>query len=531
MKRRSSILAAVCVLLWSCPPAEPPPALAPGAPRLILFLAVDQGRADYLDRFRPLLRHGFHRLLAESVRFTDAHHDHANTSTAPGHATLASGRHPSGHGIVGNYWFDRETGEDVYSARGEDGVGSPERLLASTLGDWLKAASPRSKVFAASGKDRAAILMGGRRADGVFWFDDDRGDFVTSSFYPDRERPWLDAFLAERHVDRRFGEAWEPLPEVVEHAADYGVEPLDEGWFRTGFPYPVGGAALEPDWGFYSGVYRSPLVDAYLADFAQALIAGEGLGDDDVPDVLAVSFSALDNVGHRYGPDSPELLDALLRLDVVLGELLDFVDARIGLDRVLVALSSDHGVMPVPEALAAHGGDARRFGTAEIRCVQDAGRRLREEMGEEDWILDGFYLDRELAAERGVEIDALADALRRHLEQCPGIARVWTRGEILAAPPDDPMGRLFVHAFHPERSPDLMVEAEPGVMVYTGSRANHGSPHPYDTHVPWLLRLPGGQGREVAERVHTVDVAPTLAALIGLDVPDDVDGVDRSPRR
>lgn len=530
MKRRGSTLALAVagVLLWSCPAAPPAPPLAPDAPRLILFVAIDQARADYLERFRPLLRHGLRRLLEESVDFTAAHHDHANTSTSPGHATLATGRHPSGNGIVGNYWVDRETGKDVYAASDENGVRSPARLLASTLGDWQKAASPRSLVFAAAGKDRSAVLLGGRRADGVFWFDDDSGDFVTSSYYPDRERPWLEAFLAERHVDRHFGEVWEPLPEVVEHAAEYGVEALDEGIFRTDFPHPIGGASLAPDWSFYNGVYGSPLVDAYLADFAQALIAGEGLGEDDYPDVLLLSFSALDGVGHRYGPDSPELLDALLRLDLVLGELLDFVDARIGLDRVLVTLSSDHGVGPVPEVLAAHGGDGRRFGAAEIRCVQEAGNRLREEMGDEDWILDDFYLDARLAEERGVELGTLEDALRRHLEECPGIARVWTRSELLAGSTDDPMARLFVHAFHPERSADLMVELEPNVLPYSTVRANHGTPHPYDTHVPWLLRLPGGQGREVAERVHTVDVAPTVAALIGLPVPDDVDGVDRS---
>lgn len=529
MKRCAPTLAVAgaCVLLWSCP-AAPPPSLAPGAPRLILFLAVDQGRADYVERFRPLLRHGLDRLLAESVRFTDAHHDHANTSTAPGHATLATGRHPSSHGIVGNYWFDRETREEVYSASDEDGVRSPERLLVPTLGDWLKAASPRSKVFAAGGKDRASVLMAGHRADAAFWFDDDSGDFVTSEYYPGRERPWLDAFHAERHVDRYFGEAWEPLPEVAAHAAEYRVEPLDEGMFQTGFPYPLGGATPAPDGSFYSGVFRSPLIDRYLADFARALIAGEGLGDDDHPDLLWLSFSALDAVGHRYGPDSPELLDTLLGLDRVLGELLDFVDERIGLDRVLVSLSSDHGVMPVPEVLARHGGDGRRFGTAEIRCVQHAGRRLRAEMGDEEWILEDFYLDRELAAERGVELSALEEALRRPLEACPGIARVWTRGELLAGSVDDPIGRLFVHGFHPERSPDLTLELEPWVLPYSSVRASHGSPHPYDTHVPWLVRRPGGRGFEVAERVHTVDVAPTLAALVGLAVPDGVDGVDRS---
>lgn len=514
------------LLVLGCPKAPAPSGLSPDAPRLVLFLVVDQARADYLVRFRPLLTHGFARLLEESVVFTDARHDHAITTTAPGHATLSTGRHPAHHGIVDNYWYDREEGEQVYAVR-SNGKRTPERLLASTFGDWLKTASPESKVFAASAKDRAAILTAGKRADAAFWFDPGTGDFVTAPYYGEVERPWLDAFLASRHADRYFGEVWDVLPEVAEHAAEYGVEPLDEGLIQTGFPRPLGGAALVPGASFYGALYGSPLMDRYLEDFVEALIEGEELGADGTTDFLGVSFSALDSVGHSYGPDSPELLDTLLRLDRTLGDLLDFVDERIGLDHVLVSLSADHGVVAVPELLRLRGEPARRFGAEEITCFQRAGIELRAEFGDEDWIEDDLYLDWRLAEERGVELRDLEAAIKRRLAACPGVARVWSRTDLEAAPPGDPFARLYLHSLHPERSPDLFVQLEPETLSTRSVATSHGSPYPYDTRVPWLLRLAHGRSVTVGERVYTVDVAPTLAALIGLETPGDLDGVDR----
>lgn len=531
MKKRRPVILSLTLIalgpLLACAPKAPTAKLPPGAPRLVLFLVVDQARGDYLERFRPLLTHGFGRLLDESVVFADARHDHATTSTAPGHATLSTGRHPAHHGIVGNYWYDRERHEAVYSVR-VDAERTPEWLLGSTFGDWLKAASPASKVVAASGKDRAAILTAGHRADAVFWYDRETGDFESVPYYGEVERPWLDAFHERLHADRFFGEVWESLPEVAEHAADYGIEPLDEGWVPSGFPRALGGPELAPGGGFYASLYGSPWVDRYLKDFVLAAIDGEELGSDDATDFLGVSFSALDSVGHRFGPDSPELLDTLLRLDRVLGELLDFVDERIGLDHVVVSLSSDHGVTALPETLRRRGEEARRFGAEEITCFQRAGLELRRELGDEEWILQGLYLDRRLAAERGVALSVLEDAVRRRIEDCPGVVRVRTRTELEAAPPDDPFARLYANSLHPERSPDLFVQLEPHALTSSSTASNHGSPHAHDTWVPWLLRLPGGRGVAVDTRVHTVDVAPTLAALIGLEVPDGVvDGVDR----
>ncbi len=539
--QRAAVAAALILLtllLAGCaaeaPPTTTPPTPPDGTPRLILFLVVDQARYDYLERFRPLLSSGLARLLDESVVFTNAHHDHAITSTAPGHATLSTGVYPARHGIINNWWLDRATGRPTLAVGAPP---SPELLLAPALGDWLKAAYPSARVFAASGKDRGAILTAGQRPDGAFWSESKYGRFVSSEHYFDEEPEWLRSYHLDSFPDRHFGRAWEPLPEVVEHGEALGLEQVDRGTVDRQFPHAIGSASPAPGIGYYRDFLNAtPFGDAYLADFARALIEAEDLGQDAVPDFLGLAFSAMDKIGHSFGPDSPEILDTLLRLDRTLGELLEFVDQRVGLEHTIVSLSGDHGVARLPEVAQARGVDARRYGTEDILCFQRVRGQLREKLGE-DWLQGSFYFDRQRVLDAGVDLANLEDEARRLIEQCPRVTRVWTGSELAAVAPeagerdvsDDAgaMRRLYAHNYHPERSPDLMIQLEPNTLPYRTTVANHGSPHPYDSHVPWLLRLPSGTGGQVAERVHTVDVAPTVALLAGLTPPAGLDGVDR----
>lgn len=543
-------IAALAALCGACAPeappggpageGRPPVALPPDAPRLVLFLVIDQGGAEQLERHRPLFTGGLARLLDESARFTDAHHFHADTETAPGYATLATGRFPRAHGIVSNYWIDPEAGEWVYAVGDPELDISPRRLLADALGDWMKQAVPGAKVFAASGKDRSAVLLGGHRPDGAFWYDPETGRFTTSEYYPaggDAGEPaWLEAFHRDEPPVAHFGRAWEPLPEVAAAAAALGVSELDYGaadpWFH--FPHALGGMSVAPGEAYFYDLYASPFADAYLGRFARALLEGEELGRDAVPDLLAIAFSALDLVGHDYGPDSLEYADTLVRLDRTLGELLDAVDRAVGLERTLVVLSADHGVAPAPEVDAARGGPGRRAGATEVLCVQGLEAALDERFGPPGpgrrWLRPGPFFDPEALAERGVERGEAEAAAREVLEACPGVARVWTRSELAAARlPDEPMALFFAHSFHPERSPDLLFQLEEGFLPLTPPRATtHGSPYPYDTHVPWLIRGAGIPPGEIAGRVATADVAPTAAALVGIPPPAGLDGVDRS---
>lgn len=524
----------LCLLL-SCSSGEsvrPASKSVSDAPRLIILLVVDQARADFFERFRPLFKHGFKRLLEEGVLFTDTLHHHSDTKTAPGHASLVTGKHPSHHGVIANDWFDPASGKTIDAVEDDrfDPEWSPHRLLASTLGDWLKDSDPRSKVFGASAKPRAAVLISGRNADAAYWYDRQNGHFVTSDYYQEVEPAWLIDFHRELFVDRYFGQAWEPLPEVVSADAVYEIEPVEREPFEHRFPHPLGRATVVPQEDFYEDLYdASPFVDDYLGVFAKALIRSEGLGRDAATDFLGLSFSAADNVGHDWGPNSPELLDVMLRLDRTLGDLLAFVDEEIGREHVVVAVTSDHGVNPLPAYLQRHGVDARRLGVDDILCFQRLEGELEQRFGEGKWFAADRRFDRELAAARGVALAELEAETRRLLEGCPGVARVWTRSELESgAAAQQPLGDFFTNSFHPERSPDLMVQLEEHFLAWTALPTTHGSVYRYDTHVPWLLRLPSGAGGVVTAPVFTVDIAPTLARLVGLTPPDDLDGVDRS---
>lgn len=506
---------------------RPTPADREG-PRLVLFLVIDQARADYLTRYRPALTGGLGRLLDEGAWFTEAYHEHAVPTTAPGHASLISGRHPARHGIVGNEWIEREGGEQVGAVEDAADEVSPRRLRVSSLGDWLKGVDARSLVFAASAKDRAAVLLAGRRADGAFWFDEELGRWTTSAYYPSPARRFLAAEPERWSADRYFGRVWEPLGGSPPTDLS-GVESLDLGVLTEGFPHAVGDPTPAPEEEFYEDFYDSPFTDEVVEEMGEALVRRFRLGGDDAVDLLALSFSAVDQVGHRYGPDSPELVDALRRVDRLIGRLLGFLEGRIGLDRVLVSLSADHGVLRVPEVAVSRGEPGGRLAGERLACPQRLEDRLCELYGEDDWLRSGPFLNEEALTRHGLSRAEVEAQSRRLLEECPEVARVWTRSELLApaASEGSPTTRLFVHAFDPERSPDLLIQLDPGWVAWTDDATTHLSVDEADRHVPWILRVPGGEPCRIDEAVATVDVAPTLADLLGIPVPSDVDGVSR----
>jgi predicted AlkP superfamily pyrophosphatase or phosphodiesterase len=516
---RAALATTLCLLAPACQPPAPEP--EPSGPKLLLLIIADQFRGDYLERFASLWTGGLRRLLDEGVVFTNAHHPHSATLTAPGHASIATGCHPRRHGIIGNYWVDRVEGRRVYSVSDSSGQVSPARLMVPTLGDWLKKRRPQSRVYTASGKDRSAVLLGGHSADGAFWYDD--GEWESSEFYPARRPAWLDEFHDLQLADRQLGTVWEPLPVPAEELAAAGVEAFDFGPLKPGFPYPYGGPSVAPTEGFYGDLYGSPWLDGYLTRFAETLMIEEELGVDAWTDLLALSFSALDAVGHSFGPDSPEVLDLLLRFDRRLGEFLEFVDRRIGLDEVVVAFSSDHGVGPMPE-LGRHGG--RRLATEDVLCLQRVNGKLAERFGDGQWLLNGPFLNPVPIAEHDVERAEVETEAVDLLTACPGIARVWRRAELIGEA--EPAARLFANSYHPERSPDLVIELEP-FFVPTMAAATHGSAQSYDTHVPLVLLAPGLEPLRDEAPVALVDLAPTLGTLAGLTVPE-VDGVDLGPR-
>ena len=507
-----------------------------GAPKLVLVIAADQVRADYLTRFRPLFRGGLERLLAEGVVFADAHHDHANTVTAAGHATLATGAHPKNHGVIGNGWWNRTLDDEVAAVDDEEFSRSPRALLRGTLGDVLKTRYPESKVYGIGGKDRSAMFTSGLKADAAYWYSRSDGTFASSKYYLDDLPEWIENFNERDLLKRYFARPWTPLDPArlgfelsEDDLTTYDIVEVELGWRDPGESHWLGGTSVYPDRNFYSSIYNSPFIDSHVVDLAKALIAGEELGKDEFPDLLAVTLSATDSVGHSWGPNSAELLDTLLNVDRVLGELFEFVDERIGLENVAIAFSSDHGVGTVPELAMKRGEKVRRLDTEIGLCLQSIGSRLNARFGDAQWLRAGFYIDHELARERAVDIGEIASELSQALEQCPGIDKAFTAAQLDSQElADDPLARLVRNSYHSERSPDVMIVTQEGSLLSRSSLASHGTPWRYDSHVPLIFRLPNTEPVTVEETAHTIDLAPTLAPLLGVRLPQ-ADGVDRHP--
>ena len=494
-----------------------------GTPKLVLLLVVDQFSADDLERIAPLFTGGFRTLLDRGVIFTQAHHAHALTETAPGHATLATGSFPRHHGIVSNRWIEEGHLVSQYAIDDDLYDESPRELERRTLGDWIKASYPESKVFSASGKDRAAILMGGIEADGAFWYDEEIGGYETSEYYAEPE--WLDRFNDQKLLDVRFGQVWEPLPLAAEAIEELQLQKLEFGPLLKELPLSFGPPRPAPDESFYSAVRDSPWWNEYLAQFAQFVIEAEGLGTDGNPDLLALSFSASDYVGHDHGPNSREYIDVLLRLDLALGDLLDFIDERVGLENTLIGLSADHGVVPVPEVRHDQGLAGQRVGSETVVCLQQVGEQLAIKYGVDKWLVPGPRLFPGLIELTGRPRPELEEETAALLEQCPAVEAIWAGSELLQEVDKSDYARwLYANSYYPERSPDFLIQFEKYAMPSVGLVTTHGSAYDYDTHVPLIVLAPGLESETLDIPARTVDLAPTLANLLGIPVPDEVDG-------
>ena len=498
---------------------EPPE----GGPRLILLLVVDQFGADELERIEPLFTGGFRTLLDRGVRFSEAYHAHAATETAPGHATLASGSLPRNHGIVSNWWIEEGHLVSRYAIDDDLYDESPRELERRTLGDWIKASYPESKVFSASGKDRAAILMGGHGADGAFWYDEEIGGYETSEYYTRPE--WLDAFNEKRLLNARFGQTWEALPLAPEIIEELQLQKLDFGPLHQELPISPGRPRPSADESYYAAIRDSPWWDEYLGQFARFIVEAEDLGRDGYPDLLALSFSAADYVGHDHGPNSREYIDTLLRLDLTVGALLDYLDETVGLENMVIGFSADHGVVPVPEVRYDQGLTGRRLDSETVVCLQQVGAQLARKYGVDSWLVPGPRLVPDLIELTGRPRVELEEETAGLLEQCPAVEAVWMGSELLPGVDESDHARwLHANSYYPERSPDFLIQFEEYFMPSVGVATTHGSSYDYDTHVPLVVLAPGLEPERLDIPARTIDLAPTLAHLMGIPIPEEVDG-------
>jgi len=497
-------------MLPAAQPADGP------AIRLVLLIAVDQFRFDYLTRFQSEFSDGFKKLLSDGAVFTNANLEHYPTVTAVGHSTMLSGATPSVSGIIGNDWFERETGTVVTSVSdpavkvlgAETGVASsPHRLLVSTLGDELRMASAAPKgspaalrVYGVSLKDRAAILPVGRGADAAFWWDITTGAFVSSTYYMKDLPEWVRAFNKHKSWETETGAAWTALtaPQTVlrQLPSERGAD-------------------------FYEAIYGSPFGNDLLLDFTEELLRREQIGTRNATDLLSVSFSSNDSVGHTYGPDSPQVRDIAVRTDRSIGRLLADVNKVVGLDRTLVAFTSDHGVAPLPEWLNERGLPGGRMTTAELFDPVQAA--LTKAFGEGKWLLatagSSPYLDYDLIEQRRLDAADVRRVAAAAVAKVRHVARVYTRDQLLRGEvPNDRIGSRILRGFNARRSGDLEIILEP-YWIRQPQGATHGTPYNYDAHIPLVLMGRRIRPGSYADAVALNDLAPTLATIAGVEIP------------
>ena len=545
-------------------PAPNKPSQSP-RPRLVLLIVVDQFRYDYLSRFGDLFgSRGIGRLTRAGASWTDANFDHVPTFTAPGHAVFMTGASPSQTGIVANEWYERETGRRVKSITddstmmlagkpNEKGKG-PRRLLCSTVGDELRLADrDRSKVIGISAKDRSAILPAGRRANAAYWFSTDNGNIVSSTYYFEHLPEWVVRFDNRHMADALFGARWDRLlPNEAEYLRRAGLddvpwENLDKSSADTNFfPHVITGGSTAPDKPFYRALDYTPFSNDLLVAFAEEAIVNEKLGAGDETDVLSVSFSANDYVGHRFGPYSQEAMDMTLRVDQQIGKLLDFVDTRVGLGSSIVIFTADHGASPVPEQAALQNLAGRRYQKADLLKVAEEGLRARyarkdrpatdyiqtfqnRDETEAGLLNSNFYLNRAALQRDGLDLDEAERVLGEAVMKVPGVARYFTRRQLEnnSISSADPVARRVLHGFYAQRSGDVIIVYEPYSIQFDPpddptdprSSATHGSPYSYDTHVPLIIMGRGFAPGRYAQAAAPTDIAPTLAHVLGLEAP------------
>lgn len=520
-------------------------AFAASKPKLVVVLVIDQMRYDSLERFRPLFAEGgFKRLMRQGARFENAHHDFAPTFTAPGHATIATGSYPSQHGIVANSWIKAGTTEKVDSVadHGEklvlspavaaklesdslakvEEAASPRNLLVTTLGDMLRISSGfRSKVVSISSKARSAVLPGGFSPNAVFWLSEKNGSFVSSTYYSTSLPSWVNQFHETHPVEGYRGKAWSPLEKVSKRFASAGKKrPEKSNYLGTSFPYVL---ANEKSTNVLLArqLAMTPFANTLLFDFALAAVDNEKLGSDADTDLLMLSISATDLLGHSFGPDSIEVMDMFVRLDVELAKFLSHLDRRHGKDYTIV-LTADHGVANEPDDLVQRGIPAGRVSP---KIKETLKARFEKTFGSAEFLLsfanDQLYLSRSLAAQRKIGLENIRATTAEAVANEKAIVSVLSIHDcknVVAT--HDLVKQRYCRGFHEERSGDLVFVLKPHYFFTDPYVAvTHGSAYDYDTHVPLIFMGAGVRPGTHFDRVATVDVAPTLSALLGIEAP------------
>jgi predicted AlkP superfamily pyrophosphatase or phosphodiesterase len=505
-------------------------------PKLVVGIVVDQMCYEYLYRFQDRFsKKGFLKLMERGTNCRNARYNYVPTFTGPGHASIYTGTTPENHGIVANDWFDRLSNQTIncvgdasvksVGTSSEDGLCSPIHLKTTTITDQLKMTYPNSKVISMSIKDRGAILPGGHLSDGSYWYDYATGQFITSSYFDDKLPDWVKNFNGQKQVDNYLEQTWNTLYDLSTYKEcgpdNSPYEITLSGKTNPTFPYNLkemcGGKVN------YELFTITPFANTYLTDFALNSIASEKLGKDAVTDMLCISYSTPDIVGHAFGPYSVELEDVYLRLDKDLERLITTLEKEVGKNEFVLFLTADHAVVPVPQDLKDRNLPGGYFFLNER--MTDLKSKVKTKFGE-DFVLGqnnmNIYLDRQAILKKQFAFSDVSEFIAEEIRTWQHVKRVFTADDLMKSGSDDEWRDMIRKGYHPAESGDIIFMLESGYLgksldtpeAHKGT--SHGSAFNYDTHVPLLWYGKGIPKQEIFRLTEITDIAPTLTNILNL---------------
>ncbi|HEX8576428.1 MAG TPA: alkaline phosphatase PafA [Flavobacterium sp.] len=523
MKKIVSLIALCCILK----------SYAQERPKLVVGIVVDQMKMEYLYRFSDdFSPNGFKKLMDNGYTFYNMHFNYMPTYTGPGHASIYTGATPSVNGIVGNEWFSRAAGKEVYctddaavktigNGTKEEGEMSPKNLLSTTITDELRLSTNfKGKVIGISLKDRGAILPAGHFANWAFWYSK-TGAFISSTFYGEKLPDWVTTFNNEKHYMKYLSGNWELLKPVVTYNESLADNNSYEGKLNGApavFPYNLKAMYEKAD----AGVLRAtPFGNNFLADFAMKAIEKEELGKDDVTDFLALSFSSTDYVGHILGPRSMELQDTYLRLDQTIAEFLAYLDTTVGKGNYLVFLTADHAGAENARYL---NDNKYNVTNVEQKDIRAALKKHATTTFGADLVLNysnfNLFFNKEVIKSKGLELAKVKQSFKEFLMQQPHVKKVYTEEEILASPGSDFYLDYIAKGYDVTQNGDLVILDKPGYIEYGATGTSHGTTYSYDTHVPLLFYGWKIKKGATHDRKEITQIAPTIAQKIKITQPN-----------
>jgi predicted AlkP superfamily pyrophosphatase or phosphodiesterase len=502
-------------------------------PKLVVGVVIDQMRWDYLyryyDRYAPT--GAFKRILNQGYSCENTFIPYAPTVTACGHSTIYTGSVPAISGITGNFWWDSQLQRTVYctedksvntvGSTSSQGKMSPANMFVNTIGDELRLATNfKGKVVGVAIKDRGGILTAGHSANAAYWYDNSTGAWITSTYYMNELPKWVSDFNDQKWVDKYYQQGWNllyPASTYLQSTADeksYEAKP-----FGNGFPYTLS-QFIGKD---YGKIANTPMGNTLTSEFAKAVISNEQLGADAITDMITISYSSPDYIGHSFGPNSMEEEDNFLRLDKELGNLLDYLDAKVGKNQYTFFLSADHGVAHIPEFLKENKMPGGRLMMSDM--MKNLNKSLNEVFAISNMVLSDdnyqIHLNNRAIDSAKIEKKWVTDHILQFLEKQPAIARAFPLDQLNTVPLPATIRTMLNNGYYPSRNGDIQMILKPGYMdAWSNTGTTHGLWNPYDSHIPLLWYGWGIKQGKTNREIYMTDIAATLAAMLHIQMPN-----------